>query len=523
MKKKLLEAYEVSSVNALPTDVNALLGELDSAETQKKAMLVSELLKKSGKEFDELQKKFEKKADNKFLSTATAKIQEFEQAMANISAKLNDLDKSKSFIESRIATAVGAEKESLQKSLADIEAVMKMWNGVKRDFSERAFADVSITVDNKFKKSLTNENTTSVVENQSVLIRGNREYASSVDDILNSYDEMVKAYADAIEAKKALADTAGISSERKRDIEKEIALLEQERLKLEQIKDEQLEIAKNDALTKMFNALIDSLETFGDLAVGLFDNINSLLSNIENSELQRSERVKDEQIADLDEQLNTGIIAEEEYNEKKATIEEEYDAKSKAIQLEQFEREKALSIAQATMAAALAIMRVWSDAGNGNTIARIAQTALVGASTAVQIAAIVNQPEPFAKGGYVKEKTFFMAGEAGQEWVANNSLLRDANTAPIIESLERYQRGDKSALSALSFPRLNYPSIRSAVDSHAGGRNMIVPYDDGEIKEILKSLSVYMKDPKNRQAVISRSSQNAFEQHENFLRNAAKM
>ena len=175
------------------------------------------------------------------------------------------------------------------------------------------------------------------------------------------------------------------------------------------------------------------------------------------------------------------------------------------------------------MAAALAIMRVWSDAGNGNTIARIAQTALVGASTAVQIAAIVNQPEPFAKGGYVKEKTFFMAGEAGQEWVANNSLLRDANTAPIIESLERYQRGDKSALSALSFPRLNYPSIRSAVDSHAGGRNMIVPYDDGEIKEILKSLSLYMKDPKNRQAVISRSSQNAFEQHENFLRNAAKM
>ena len=523
LKEKLLEAYEVSSVNALPKDAKKLLDELASAETQKKAMLVSDMLKKANKDFGDLQNKFEKKADNKFLSTATAKIQEFEQAMANIATKLNDLERNKAFIEEKIKTAVGNDKESLQQSLDDIVSAIEMWNNAKRDISDKVFSDISFSVDNKFKKSLSNDKTAEYLENQSLLIKGSRDYALAVDDILNKYDEMVSTYNDVIEAKKALADTDGISLERKQAIEAEIEQLKKEREELERIKEQQLEIAQNDALGKMFNNLIDKIQTFGDLAIGLFDNINSLLSNIEDSELQKSERIKNESLSNLEQQLDSGLIAEEEFNEKKQAIEEEYDAKSKAIQLEQFEREKALSIAQATMAAALAIMRVWSDAGNGGTVARLAQTALVGASTAVQVAAIANQPEPFAKGGYVKEKTFFMAGEAGEEWVANNSLLRDSRTAPIISALERYQRGDKSALAGLSFPRLNYSGVRAAVDNYMEKRNSAPMYNDGEIKSILLSLSDYLRDPKNRQAVISRSSQNVFEQHENFIRNAAKM
>lgn len=523
LKEKLLEAYGVSSASALPDNARKLLDELASAETQKKAMIVSDMLKKSSKDFDELQNKFEKKADNKFLSTATAKIQEFEQAMADIASKLNDLERSKAFVEEKIETAVGDDKESLQRSLNDIVSAIEMWNNAKRDISDRVFSDISFSVDNKFKESLSNDKTADVLENQSLLIKGDRDYALTVDSILNKYDEMLSTYNDVIEAKTALAGTSGISSERKKEIEDEIELLKKEREELEYIKEQQLEIAQNDALTKMLDRLIDRIQTFGDLAIGLFDNINNLLSNIEDSELQKSERLKDEELNNLEEQLNSGLMAEEEYNEKKHAIEEEFDAKSRAIQLEQFEREKALAIAQAAMAAAVAILRVWSDAGNGGTVARLAQTALVGAATAVQVAAIANQPEPFAKGGYVKEKTFFMAGEAGEEWVANNSLLRDSKTAPIISALERYQRGDRSALAQLSFPRLNYSGVRAAVDNYMERRNFTPMYNDSEIKSILLSLSDYMKDPKNRQAVISRSSQNVFEQHENFLRNAAKI
>ena len=522
LKEKLLEAYGVSSVNALPDNARKLLDELSSAETQKKAMLVSEMLKKSGKEIDELQKKFVKKADNKFLDTAKGKIKEFEQAMANIATKLNDLERNKSFVEQKIETATGADKENLQKSLADIVSAIDLWQNAKRDISDSVFSDISFSMDNKFKESLSNDKTAEVLENQSLLIKGNRDYALAVDDILNKYDEMVSAYNDVIEAKIALANTDGISSEHKQVIEEEIEDLKKEREELELIKEQQLEIAQNDALGKMFNSLIDKIQTFGDLAIGLFDNINSLLSNIEDSELQKSERIKDESLSNLQQQLDSGLMAEEEYNEKKQVIEEEYDEKRKAIQLEQFEREKALSIAQATMAAAIAIMRVWSDAGNGGTVARLAQTALVGASTAIQIAAITNQPQPFAKGGYVDEKTYFMAGEAGREWIASNALLRDSKTAPVIEALERYQRGNKSAIDSIGFPKFNYAGAEKAVRMKYK-ESSIMYGNNNEMMAIISDIAKYLKDPRNRQAVISRKTMTEFESNETFLRNAARM
>jgi hypothetical protein len=41
--------------------------------------------------------------------------------------------------------------------------------------------------------------------------------------------------------------------------------------------------------------------------------------------------------------------------------------------------------------------------------------------------------------------------------------------------------------------------------------------------EELTALRLYMSDPKNRQAVISRDKQLEFEQQENFLRKAASL
>lgn len=44
--------------------------------------------------------------------------------------------------------------------------------------------------------------------------------------------------------------------------------------------------------------------------------------------------------------------------------------------------------------------------------------------------------------GYINRPTAWMnvAGEAGGEWIASNKLLRDPRTAPVIDSLERFQR-----------------------------------------------------------------------------------
>ena len=47
--------------------------------------------------------------------------------------------------------------------------------------------------------------------------------------------------------------------------------------------------------------------------------------------------------------------------------------------------------------------------------------------------------------------------------------------------------------------------------------------DNREMMQLWRELATYLKDPRNRQAVISRQTMTDFEGNENFLRNRARL
>ena len=265
--------------------------------------------------------------------------------------------------------------------------------------------------------------------------------------------------------------------------------------------------------------------------------INKILDNSTQREINNAKKKHEAEVKELEEQLAEGLISQEDYNERKEELQTEYDEKEKALQLEQWKRQKALNIGQAVMEGALAVLKALSSAPPpGNAVL----AGIAAAAAAVQIAAIASEPEPYAKGGYVPRRTVYQAGEAGPEWVASNKLLSDPATAPIIEQLEAYQRGNRRALADIPMAQLNMPvAARAAQElgrrrsvseagmmSAFGSANPNVSVNMPENEEVIKlwrELATYLKDPQNRRAVISRQTMADFDNREQFLRSMARL
>lgn len=322
------------------------------------------------------------------------------------------------------------------------------------------------------------------------------------------YDELTTKINNAKAAATALLEKTTDPVQRE-VLEAELEDLDQQRDTLDGIIAGADELEKKVQKSKAMDKLIEQIEYFGNQAMKIFSSVNDILSNMGKRELKEAEKLKEANTKNLDDQLEQQLISQEEYDKRKAAIEEEYDAKQKEIERKQWQREKWLNASEAAMAAALAIMRVWSDAGNGTTAMRAAQTAVVGAATAAQLGAILSEPEPYAKGGYVKDKKI-MVGEAGSEWIASHRLLTDPATAPLISALDSYQRNPMMA-------QVNMPAVRSAEQYRVENQGLTAA-----MLTELRTLSAYLKDPENRRAVISRRTQEDFERNENFLRSQAK-
>ena len=285
---------------------------------------------------------------------------------------------------------------------------------------------------------------------------------------------------------------------------------------------------------------LELIEKFASQATSIFRSVNTILDNIGDQELVEMRRRNEEETATLEEQLEQQLISQEEYNQRKKELDDEYNDKEKEIRKEQWVRNKLLSAGEAAIEGALAVLKALNDKTIPSTAARIAMAATIGTLTAAQILAITSQPEPYAKGGYVPRRTVYQAGEAGPEWVASNSLLTDPVAAPIIEQLEAYQRGNRRALADIPMAQLNMPvATRAARElgrrrSLSEGRlsealpainpnvSVTMPGNE-EMLQLWRDLSTYLKDPKNRQAVISRQRMEDFEKQEQFLLDRARL
>jgi len=295
---------------------------------------------------------------------------------------------------------------------------------------------------------------------------------------------------------------------------------------IQKLQSEAEEVAKKNTLGTFWERLISGIEKYTSVAMEIFGSINKMIDNQANKELKRQEEQKNAAIENLDDQLKEGFISQEEYNEQKQELEDEYTEKEKQTNLAIWKRQKALSLSEASIQSALAVLKAW------NSMPYPANLVPVGIATAMgaaQIAAIATEPAPYAKGGYVPREQIYKAGEAGPEWVASNKLLADQRTAPIIEALEKYQRGNTKALDDIPMARLN-ADVAMAAARELGSRafdrsGSALPGTSGadEQLKVLKEVAAYLKDPRNRQAIISRQTLDDFERGESFLRNKARL
>ena len=459
------------SVGATRQQKDALIAQVNEAEAAYKQTKIDEYIKKLTTEAEKFAKS----------NTSNEKLKQVRDAAARLARQLAEID-----------NQINAINDDLQrKDISDsqrqqLEALIQQYAAARQQLSASAFRGIDTAVD------------TSSFSLSGDAAKDARAYATLTGQIRNARQ--------ATEELRNLTTNPDLRNE----YEAQLTDLEEQQRTLDEIFSGAEQFANKVRKGKLLDNLISNLQFFGDQALDILGNIFQIVNNIGQRELREAEQLKDRNIANLDDQLAHGLISQEQYDNRKTKLEEDYQAKQKEIELEAWRREKLLNSSQAAMAGALAILRVWSDAGNGPTAMRAVQTAIVGAATLAQIAAIADEPEPYARGGYVRDKKI-MVGEAGSEWIASHRLLSDPVTAPVIAALDSYQRFP--AMAAVNMPAVNQVSQQRSESSRI----------NAALLAEMRRLADYLSDPANRRAVISRRTQETFDANENFLRNAARL
>lgn len=497
-----------------------MLTDLEAATEAWKRTKIDEYIAKTNKEIDKLAKSTAKQGKTE-LDKVRKATEELNQKFRDVDATIAQLT-----VDREILAAKDDDKSKEQ--LANIDAQIARFKELRSLMVGAAFAEIAPTVKNPFQKQEQQMNSFSYAENR----------AKALAKVQEEIEKYTQALDEAIEAEKEMerVATANGSDEEAEKHREAIEELEKQKKAIEDVRKEAEKLAKTKAVNVTINKWADAVEEFGSKALSIFSNINSILSNFSQQHLRELEDQKDEEIKMLDDQLEQGLISQENYDKRKEELETEYRDKAHEAELEDWRRQKAYSYSEAVINAAVAATRLW--AGEGTMAEKIVMSVLLAAEMATQIAAIASQPEPRAKGGYIHNNQLYRVGERGREWIAGNSLLNDPATAPMIEALEAYQRGNRRALADIPMAQLNMP-VATAAARELGRRtvgamentllsmptatqkfNVNMP-DSGEMMKLWQELATYLKDPKNRRAVISRQTMTDFETNENFLRSKA--
>lgn len=270
------------------------------------------------------------------------------------------------------------------------------------------------------------------------------------------------------------------------------------------------------------------LQEFANVAFDIYGSIAQIQDNMMEAELQRTQEAYDAKAAALRRQLDQGVISQKAYDAKMEQLQKEKEKKERKLKHEQFAREKTASIVQATISGILAIMQGFSQAG---PIVGAILAAAMAVTTALQIAAIASQPNPYYKGGYIHGRQYAVMGEQGDEWVASNKLLKDRETASVIAALDDYQRGNRNALAGITFaapdPKIMSQAVsgngRTFAPSNQTTNNYYQNPDNSELLKEIRKMNDFLRDPNNRRAYISRNIQLEFDEQEEEIRSMARL
>lgn len=547
----------LQAVIAKHPEAKQMLDDMRKKAAEWKQEQLNVYIQKMTDEFEKFAAK-EKEADkNQYIQKAKDAAQQLSQQFLNIDKAISQavLDADALTEQMNALADNDPERERLQKQIDKLNELIKKYNELKLAMQRSVFDRIN-TGDTKATSLSGDESQWSTGTQSKVNAMQSsglgmlfdksafESYGRALENINKKYEKQKEKIQEAKEGNEEIlmqlldqqraGDWSGDLQAKIDAREQEIQRLEQEQTILDQLKTTAEEAAEQDSFGKAIDKWITGLETFGQQAMQLWGSINTIINNAGERRLKKEKERYDEESKALQQKLDDGIISQEEYDEKKEKLDQEYDDKEKEIQKAAWERQKALNIGQAVMEGALAVLKALSSAPPPyNTIL----AGISGALAAVQIATIATEPSPYAKGGFVNKKTYMMAGEAGREWVASNSLLTDGATAPIIDALEDYQRGNRRALEDIGMAQLRLPAALAA--SEEIGRNHVVvnppavtvaapsgttsTVSDPQLLSVMRELATYMKDPKNRQAIISRQTMEDFEKNEDFLRNMARL
>lgn len=500
-----------------------MLTDLEAKAEEWKRAKIDEYIAKTNKELDKLAKSAAKTGDGK-------QIDKVRKATAELEEKLHSIDEAILQLTFDQATLFSKTDEASVRQLHDINEQIAAYKRLRQAVVASVFAEIAPETKHPFKKQEDNRVSLSYQEN----------YTRALTATQAEVEKYTKALEDALAAEQEMARVARENGnlEEAEKHEKNAEAIQHETENLEELNEEAKKLAKEDAMSKTLDKWAEMMEDFGSKALSIFSNINTMLKNQAQQRLNELEDEKDDQIKVLDEQFDQGLISEEQYNTRKQELEDKYKAQALEAEKEDWRRQKAYGYSEAIINAAVAATKLW--AGEGTTAYKIGMSALLAAEMATQIAAIESQPEPRAKGGYINNNQLYRVGERGREWIASNSLLNDPATAPVIEALEAYQRGNRRALADIPMAQLNMP-VATAAARELGRRTVgamentllsmptatqkfdVNMPDSGEMMKLWQELATYLKDPKNRQAVISRQTMTDFETNENFLRNIARI
>lgn len=276
--------------------------------------------------------------------------------------------------------------------------------------------------------------------------------------------------------------------------------------------------------------MAQGLQDFANAATDIYQKIADAQQQSAELELQRFTEAQDAKGRKLKQQLDDGLISQKYYDAKMEEMAEEKERKEKKMKHDQFEKEKTASVVQSVIQGALSVATTLAQWGlPGGLI----PAALATAMTVAQTALIASQPNPYYRGGFIRGRQYAVMGERGDEWVASNPLLEDPETAPLINALEAYQRGNRHDLALLLQPSepdwKKVSQTASDISStFAADRTPVVQhhYQTAGSDELLKEvrrMNQFLSDPKNRQAYISYKIQTEADTNREFIKNAARL
>lgn len=487
-------------------EATQMLSDLEAASEQWKRAKIDEYIAKTNKELDRLARSTAKQGSGEIDKVRKATV-ELQQKLEGIDTTINQLTADRNVLAAK-------DDEKSRQQVADIDAQIAKYKELRQAAVSAAFIEIAPAVKNPFQKEIPNQ--------ASLLPWVNRQRA--IDEVNKKIEEYSNLLDDAIAAEEEMARVAAengdfFSAEKH---EKTAKGMKEEKKNIKEIRKEAEKLAGVKAVGETLESWTDMVENFGSKALSVFSNINTMLKNQAQQRLNELEDEKDAEVKLLDDQFEQGIISEEEYNNRKLELQEEFDAKALEAEKEDWRRQKAYGYSEAVINAAVAATKLW--AGEGTTAYKIAMSALLAAEMATQIAAINSQPEPRAKGGYINNNQLYRVGEAGREWIASNRLLKDPATAPMIQALEAYQRGNHRALQ---MDQLNMPVVMQAARElgrrSTGSSDRFTASKGDDMLKVMKDLAAYLEDPKNRVAIISHRTQKDFNDNDDFLYNHARL